>query len=149
MFTNIKGNLFGGITAGIVAMPLALAFGEQSGLGAHAGLMGALMIGFFAAVFGGTPTQISGPTAPMTSLAIVLIGLLSAYEGGLILTLFTFTIAGLIQIAMGFLGIGKYVKYIPYPASFWIYDSYWRFNYFRTSLSNGRFGFSSRSCKSN
>ena len=116
MFTNIKGNLFGGITAGIVAMPLALAFGAQSGLGAQAGLIGAFMIGLFGALFGGTPTQISGPTAPMTSLAIVLVGLFSAMEGGLMLTFLTFVAAGLFQIAMGLLGVGKYVKYIPYPA---------------------------------
>ncbi|WP_196886622.1 SulP family inorganic anion transporter [Aureivirga sp. CE67] len=116
MLKDLRGNLFGGITAGIVAMPLALAFGEQSGLGPQAGLIGALMIGFFAALLGGTATQISGPTAPMTSLAIVLIATFSAMEGGILLTLFTFFVAGIIQILMGVFGIGKYVKYIPYPA---------------------------------
>lgn len=79
-FSNLKGDLFGGLTAGIVALPLALAFGEQSGLGAAAGLYGAAFIGFFAATFGGTPSQISGPTAPMTALSMVIIaGLFQAY----------------------------------------------------------------------
>ena len=63
MFKNIKGDLFGGITAGIVALPLALAFGVSSGLGPSAGLYGAIFLSFFAALFGGTNTQISGPTA--------------------------------------------------------------------------------------
>ncbi|MBD0298556.1 MAG: SulP family inorganic anion transporter, partial [Flavisolibacter sp.] len=61
-----RGNIFGGLTAGIVALPLALAFGVQSGLGPAAGLYGAIILGFFAALFGGTNTQISGPTGPMT-----------------------------------------------------------------------------------
>ena len=63
---NLKGDLTGGMTAGIVALPLALAFGVQSGLGAIAGLYGAMMVGFFAAFLGGTATQVSGPTGPMT-----------------------------------------------------------------------------------
>src|SRR5918999_660454 len=61
-----KGDFFGGLTTGIVALPLALAFGVQSGLGAAAGLYGAIFLGFFAAAFGGTPCQVSGPTGPMT-----------------------------------------------------------------------------------
>ena len=67
-FSHLKGDIFGGITAGIVALPLALAFGLQSGLGATAGLYGAIFISFFAALLGGTSTQISGPTAPMTAV---------------------------------------------------------------------------------
>ena len=63
---NLKGDIFGGLTAGVVALPLALAFGDQTELGAIAGLYGAIIVGFFAALFGGTPTQVSGPTAPMT-----------------------------------------------------------------------------------
>lgn len=65
-FKNIRGDLFGGITAAVVALPLALAFGVSSGAGAIAGLYGAIIVGFFAALFGGTPSQISGPTGPMT-----------------------------------------------------------------------------------
>ncbi|MBX2827901.1 MAG: SulP family inorganic anion transporter [Flavobacteriaceae bacterium] len=120
IFTNIRGNVFGGITAGIVALPLALAFGVQSGLGPDAGLYGAIFIGFFASLFGGTNTQISGPTAPMTAVSMVIIaGIIAANEGNvekaLPYILLVFLLAGLMQIVMGFVGIGKYIKYIPYP----------------------------------
>ncbi len=119
-FSNLRGDIFGGITAGIVALPLALAFGLQSGLGAVAGLYGAIFIGFFAALFGGTNTQISGPTAPMTAVSMVIIaGIIQANEGNMELALpailIVFLLAGLIQIILGFLGIGKYIRYIPYP----------------------------------
>jgi len=81
-FKHLKGDAFGGITAGIVALPLALAFGVSSGLGPSAGLYGAIIIGFFAALFGGTPTQISGPTAPMTAVSMVVIaGILASNDG--------------------------------------------------------------------
>ena len=65
-FDNFRGDFFGGLTAAIVALPLALAFGVASGIGPSAGLYGAISVGFFAALFGGTPAQISGPTGPMT-----------------------------------------------------------------------------------
>ena len=82
LFSNIKGDAFGGITAGIVALPLALAFGVSSGLGPQAGLYGAIFISFFAALFGGTPTQISGPTAPMTAVSMIVIaGIIAANDG--------------------------------------------------------------------
>ncbi|OWW26616.1 sodium-independent anion transporter [Zobellia sp. OII3] len=120
LFSNFKGDLFGGITAGIVALPLALAFGVSSGLGPSAGLYGAIFISFFAALFGGTPTQISGPTAPMTAVSMVVIaGIIAINDGSLekavpaILTVFL--LAGLMQIGLGVLGIGKYIRYIPYP----------------------------------
>ena len=119
-FKHFKGDLFGGITAGIVALPLALAFGVSSGLGPQAGLYGAIFISFFAALFGGTNTQISGPTAPMTAVSMVVIaGILAAFEGDVqkalpsILTVFL--LAGVMQIGLGMLGLGKYIKYIPYP----------------------------------
>ena len=120
LFSNVRGDLFGGITAGIVALPLALAFGVSSGLGPDAGLSGAIFISFFAALFGGTPTQISGPTAPMTAVSMVIIaGIVAANEGdvnkALPSILLVFLLAGLIQIALGFAGIGKYIRYIPYP----------------------------------
>ncbi len=119
-FKHFKGDAFGGITAGIVALPLALAFGVSSGLGPSAGLYGAILISFFAAFFGGTNTQISGPTAPMTALSITIIaGIVGANDGdvnkALPAILMVFLLAGLIQIALGVLGIGKYIKYIPYP----------------------------------
>jgi SulP family sulfate permease len=119
-FSNIKGDAFGGITAGIVALPLALAFGVSSGLGPSAGLYGAILISFFAALFGGTNTQISGPTAPMTAVSMVIIaGIIAANDGdinkALPSILMVFLLAGLMQIGLGFLGLGKYIKYIPYP----------------------------------
>lgn len=119
-FSHFKGDLFGGITAGIVALPLALAFGLQSGLGAAAGLYGAIIISFFAALFGGTNTQISGPTAPMTAVSMVIIaGIIAANEGdvnrALPSILIVFLMAGLIQVGMGFLKVGQYIRYIPYP----------------------------------
>ncbi|MDN3723032.1 SulP family inorganic anion transporter [Aequorivita sp. SDUM287046] len=120
IFSNFRGNLFGGITAGIVALPLALAFGVQSGLGADAGLYGAIFIGFFASLFGGTNTQISGPTAPMTAVSMVLVAGIIATNNGdveqaLPYILLVFLMAGLMQILLGITGVGKYIKYIPYP----------------------------------
>ena len=119
-FSHFKGDLFGGITAGIVALPLALAFGLQSGLGAAAGLYGAIFISFFAALFGGTNTQISGPTAPMTAVSMVIIaGIIAANEGNMELALpailVVFILAGLMQIVLGILRVGQYIRYIPYP----------------------------------
>ena len=119
-FKHLKGDLFGGITAGIVALPLALAFGVSSGLGPSAGLYGAIFVSFFAALFGGTSTQISGPTAPMTAVSMVVIaGIVASFEGDVssalpaILTIFL--LAGLMQVGLGLIGLGKYIKYIPYP----------------------------------
>jgi sulfate permease, SulP family len=119
-FKHFKGDLFGGITAGIVALPLALAFGVSSGLGPSAGLYGAIFVSFFAALFGGTNTQISGPTAPMTAVSMVVIaGILAINEGNIAqalpIILVVFLLAGIMQIALGLLGIGKYIKYIPNP----------------------------------
>lgn len=120
IFTNIKGDTFGGITAGIVALPLALAFGVSSGLGPSAGLYGAIFLGFFAAMFGGTSTQISGPTAPMTAVSMIMIaGILQSHDGdidkALPIILTVFILAGLVQVLIGVIGVGKYIKYIPYP----------------------------------
>lgn len=119
-FSNIKGDAFGGITAGIVALPLALAFGVSSGLGPTAGLYGAIFISFFAALFGGTSTQISGPTAPMTAVSMIVIaGIIATNDGdvskALPIILTVFLLAGLMQIGLGILGLGKYIRYIPYP----------------------------------
>ncbi|TVZ56501.1 SulP family sulfate permease [Lutibacter sp. Hel_I_33_5] len=120
LFSNIKGDAFGGITAGIVALPLALAFGVSSGLGPSAGLYGAIFISFFAALFGGTSTQISGPTAPMTAVSMVVIASIIAANDGdvnkaLPIILTVFLLAGLMQIGLGAIGLGKYIRYIPYP----------------------------------
>jgi SulP family sulfate permease len=120
IFKHFKGDFFGGITAGIVALPLALAFGVSSGLGPDAGLYGAIFIGIFAAFFGGTPTQISGPTAPMTAVSLVIIsGIIAANDGDMSVALpailSVFFLSGLIQILLGSIKIGKYIRYIPYP----------------------------------
>ncbi|MCL4110756.1 UNVERIFIED_CONTAM: hypothetical protein GTU68_009181 [Idotea baltica] len=119
-FSNFKGDIFGGITAGIVALPLALAFGLQSGLGAAAGLYGAIFISFFAAWLGGTNTQISGPTAPMTAVSMVAVAaIIAGNEGNLEraipVILMVFLLAGLFQVVLGFLKVGSYIRYIPYP----------------------------------
>ena len=119
-FKHLRGDLFGGLTAGIVALPLALAFGVSSGLGPMAGLYGAIFIGFFAALFGGTNTQISGPTAPMTAISMLVIAGIVASNNGdvaraLPAILAVFLLAGIIQIGLGVLGLGKYIRYIPYP----------------------------------
>lgn len=120
LFTHIKGDVLGGLTAGIFALPLALAFGVSSGLGPSAGLYGAIFLSFFAALFGGIPTQISGPTAPMTAVSMVVIATIlgannGSLEQALPYILGVFLLSGLIQIALGVLGVGKYIKYIPYP----------------------------------
>ena len=127
---NIKGDIFGGITAGIVALPLALAFGIQAfggvndpsaaSMGALAGLVGATMLGFFAALFGGTHSQISGPTGPMTVVAATLIsGVWASSNGSVSSVLISMALAGLFcglfQILFGIIKLGKYVRYIPYP----------------------------------
>lgn len=120
LFSNIKGDLLGGLTAGIVALPLALAFGVSSGLGPSAGLYGAIFLSFFAALFGGTSTQISGPTAPMTAVSMVIIASIIATNNGSVeqalpYILAVFLLSGVFQILLGLFGLGKYIKYIPYP----------------------------------
>ena len=119
LFSNIKGDLFGGITAGIVALPLALAFGEQTELGAIAGLYGAIALGIIAAIFGGTKTQISGPTAPMTVVAAVLIteaiSQMGSLQAAMPVIVATFVLAGIMQALLGVMKLGKYIKFIPYP----------------------------------
>ncbi len=120
LFKHIKGDVLGGLTAGIVALPLALAFGVSSGLGPSAGLYGAIFLSFFAALFGGTDTQISGPTAPMTAVSMVVIATIIGVHNGSVekalpYILAVFLLSGIFQIGLGLLGLGKYIKYIPYP----------------------------------
>ncbi|GAB4573534.1 MAG: SulP family inorganic anion transporter [Rhodothalassiaceae bacterium] len=111
-FANLKGDIYGGITAGIVALPLALAFGVASGVGPIAGLYGAIIVGFFAAVFGGTPTQISGPTGPMV---VVFAGIYATFADRPELVFTTVVLAGLLMIAFGVLRFGDYIRLVPYP----------------------------------
>ncbi|RDV25262.1 SulP family inorganic anion transporter [Alteromonas aestuariivivens] len=110
--SNLRGDITGGVTAGVVALPLALALGVASGLGPMAGLYGAIAVGFFAALFGGTPSQISGPTGPMV---VVLAGLFASLSGDASLIFTAVMLAGLFQILFGFLGIGQYIRLVPYP----------------------------------
>ena len=108
---TLRGDLFGGVTAMVVALPLSLAYGVASGMGAAAGLYGAIAVGFFAAVFGGTATQISGPTAPM---AIVMAVVLSTYAKNLTEALTVVVMGGLLQALLGVLKLGRFVAYTPY-----------------------------------
>jgi SulP family sulfate permease len=110
--SHLRGDIFGGLTAGVVALPLALAFGEASGAGPIAGVYGAILVGFFAALFGGTPSQISGPTGPMI---VVFAGVFASLSGDLSLVFTTVILAGLIQILFGVLGFGQYIRLVPYP----------------------------------
>ncbi len=108
---TLRGDVFGGVTAAVVGLPVALAFGVASGLGAVAGIYGAIAVGFFAAVFGGTRSQISGPTGPMAvAMAVVVATHADSLPGA-----FTIVImAGLIQILLGVLRVGRFVAYTPY-----------------------------------
>jgi sulfate permease, SulP family len=111
-FDNLRGDLFGGLTAAVVALPLALAFGVASGAGPTAGLYGAIIVGFFAAVFGGTPSQISGPTGPMTVVMAVII---AHYAESPAVAFTIVVLGGLFQILFGILRIGRYIDLVPFP----------------------------------
>lgn len=117
--SNLRGDLFGGLTAGVVALPLALAFGVQSGMGAIAGLYGAIGLGVFASIFGGTRVQISGPTGPMTVVSslvvLTVIESTGSLEKGFGLIITVFFLAGAMLVGFGLCKIGSYIKYIPYP----------------------------------
>lgn len=119
IFSNIKGDALGGLTAGIVGLPLCLAFGATSGLGPVAGLYGGIALGILAALFGGTPTQISAPTGPMTVVASLIVAAEIAEFGSLQnaigAIMLTFALAGVVQIVLGVLRLGKYINYLPYP----------------------------------
>ena len=116
---NAKGYIFGGITAGVVSLPLALAFGLQSGLSPISGLYCAIFLGGIAVVFGGTYTLISTPTGPMTVVAALTISQAISMAGSLETAMGTilaiFVMAGAIQILFGSFKFGNNVKYIPYP----------------------------------
>ncbi|MEM8610497.1 MAG: SulP family inorganic anion transporter [Cyanobacteria bacterium P01_H01_bin.105] len=115
-FRNLRGDLFGGVTAAVIALPMALAFGVASGAGAASGLWGAVLVGFFAALFGGTPTLISEPTGPMTVVMTAVIANLTAAnpETGMAMAFTVVMMAGVFQIIFGALRLGKYVTMMPY-----------------------------------
>ena len=108
---SFKGDLFGGITAAVVGLPVALAFGEASGLGALAGIYGAIAVGFFAAVFGGTRSQISGPTGPM---AVAMAVVVTLHADNLAAAFTIVIMAGLFQVLLGVVGIGRFIAFTPY-----------------------------------
>jgi SulP family sulfate permease len=122
-FRHLRGDVYGGVTAGIVALPLALAFGEASGAGPVAGLWGAIITGFFAALFGGTQTQVTGPTGPMVVVFAGLVGEISLRDDGSMMPFpevagLVFTavmLAGVFQIVMGVFRLGGTIRLVPYP----------------------------------
>jgi SulP family sulfate permease len=119
-FNNIRGDIYGGLTAAVVALPLAMAMGIASGVGPIAGMYGAIFVGFFAAIFGGTPAQVSGPTGPMT---VVMAAIFIQYTGmfpddhaqGVALAFTVVMLGGLFQIVFGILKLGKYIELVPHP----------------------------------
>lgn len=115
-FNNLKGDLFGGLTAAVISLPMALAFGVASGAGAEAGLYGAVLVGMFAALFGGTPTLISEPTGPMTVVMTAVLTTMIAEnpENGRAMAFTVVMMAGVFQIALGALKLGKYITLMPY-----------------------------------
>ena len=115
-FNNVRGDLFGGVTAAVIALPMALAFGVASGAGAEAGLYGAILVGLFAALFGGSPALISEPTGPMTVVMTAVIASLIAAnpENGLAMAFTVVILAGFFQILFGVLKLGQYVTLMPY-----------------------------------
>ena len=110
MVATPRRDVLAGVTVGVVALPLALAFGIASGLGATAGLVTAVVAGIVAALFGGSHVQVSGPTGAMT---VVLVPIVATHgpDGVLVVGL----MAGVILVAMGLAGAGRYVRFIPLP----------------------------------
>jgi SulP family sulfate permease len=115
-FKNLRGDIFGGVTAAIISLPLALAFGVASGAGPTAGLYGAVIVGLFAALFGGTPTLISEPTGPMTVVMTAVVTAMIAHnpDNGLAMAFTVVMIAGVFQILLGVFKLGKYITLMPY-----------------------------------
>ena len=108
---TFRGDLFGGLTSMVVALPVSLGFGIASGMGPAAGLYGAIAVGFFASVFGGTRSQISGPTAPM---AVAMSVVITTHADTLTEALTVVMLAGLLQILLGVSRIGRFVAYTPH-----------------------------------
>lgn len=109
---NLKGDIYGGLTAAVVALPLALAFGVTSGLGPLAGMYGAIIVGFFAAIFGGTPAQISGPTGPMT---VVMTAIVMHFAHNPAIAFTIVMLGGIFQMLFAMLKFGRYINLVPYP----------------------------------
>ena len=119
-FNNIRGDIYGGVTAAVVALPLALAFGVSSGAGPVAGLYGAIFVGLFAALLGGTPAQISGPTGPMTVVMALIFTQYTAMfpddpTQGAALAFTVVIMGGAFQILFGALRFGQFISMVPHP----------------------------------
>lgn len=114
-----RGDLYGGLNTAIVALPLAMAFGVESGLGASAGLAGAVTLGIIAAIFGGTPLLISGPTAAVTVVSSLVIAQTFEQspdtETALATIFIVFLLTGVFQILFGLIKVGQYIRFVPYP----------------------------------
>ncbi|MCS7292126.1 MAG: SulP family inorganic anion transporter [Gloeomargarita sp. SKYBB_i_bin120] len=113
---NLRADILGGITTAIVSIPLALTFGVAAVKNPVAGLYGAIFVGFFAALFGGTPTLISEPTGPMTVVMTTIAASLTAAnpENGLAMAFTVVMLAGLFQVVFGVFKLGKYITLMPY-----------------------------------
>jgi SulP family sulfate permease len=108
--TTWRSDLLAGITVGVVALPLALAFGASSGVGAQAGLVTAIVAGLVAAVFGGSPVQVSGPTGAMV---VVLAPIVATHGVGAVAAVSV--VAGVLVVLAGAMRLGRAVGYIPWP----------------------------------
>lgn len=105
-----KRDLIAGVTVAVVALPLALAFGITSGLGAAAGIATAVVAGAIAAIFGGSNLQVSGPTGAMT---VVLVPIVAQFGASAVLVVGL--MAGVLLLALAYLRAGRYVRYLPLP----------------------------------
>lgn len=109
---TLKGDISGGVVSAIVAFPQALAFGVATGMGASAGLWGAVILCFFAGIFGTRLPMISGPTGPV---AIITATVLASYSHDTASVIPIFLMAALFQIILAYTQLPSIVKYIPYP----------------------------------
>jgi len=115
---NIRGDLLSGITIAIIALPLALAFGEISQLGPVAGIWGAIAGGIFGGLFGGCLVGVSGPTAPKAAQISAFMGFFvigTSNQPDLVAAFSIIFISGLILVAISFLGISRFIHFTPYP----------------------------------
>ena len=116
--SNIKGDIFGGLSAGVVTLPIALAYGVSSGMGAMSGMCTAIILGLFGAILGGTKTQISGPAGAMTVAAAAIIAyeieLAGSIKEAMPFIMLTFVLTGVIQFLMGVSKLGTFIRYMPH-----------------------------------
>ena len=116
--SNLRGDAFGGVTAAVIALPMALAFGVAATGDPAPGLWGAVIIGLVASLFGGTPTLISEPTGPMTVVFTSVILSFTATapdkETAMAMAFTVVILAGLFQILFGVFRLGRYVTQMPY-----------------------------------